>query len=95
MEKRAVVEVTRFAEKQLNRIPRHIYNKFMVWSDTIEINGLDVMRRYPGFNDEALKGNRSGLRSSRLSKAYRVIYEEHDSATLVVIAVLEVNKHDY
>ncbi len=53
------------------------------------------MRKIPGYHDEPLKGDRKGQRSSHLSRGYRVIYEELSSGEIVIVSVLEVNKHDY
>lgn len=61
----------------------------------IEEHGISMMRRIPGYHDEPLKGDRRGQRSSRLSQAYRVIYIENEDGELIVVGVLEVNKHDY
>ncbi len=47
----------------------------------------------PGYHDEPLKWERTGQRSIRLSKAYRAFYVEHDD--MVIVEVIEVNKHDY
>ncbi len=53
-------------------------------------NGLKVIR---GFNDEALKGEWKGFRSSRLNQQYRVIYGvEREN---ILIKVVEVTPHDY
>lgn len=57
--------------------------------------GIDKMRTIPGFNDEALKGDRRGQRSIRLNKAYRAIYTENEEKEIVIISILEVNKHEY
>jgi proteic killer suppression protein len=46
-----------------------------------------------GFRDEALRGEWSGHRSSRLSQQYRVIYQVE--ADEVSVFVIEVNPHDY
>lgn len=83
------------AKKQLKKVPRHISTKFEYWCDLIKFIGLMKSRKYKGFHDEPLKGNRKGQRSVRLSKAYRAIYIETDSKTYEIIEVLEVNKHEY
>ena len=46
-----------------------------------------------GMHDEALAGKLKGLRSSRLSKGYRVIYRVEKTA--VYVQVLDINAHDY
>jgi len=42
---------------------------------------------------QALAGKLKGLRSSRLSKGYRVIYRVEKTA--VYVQVLDINAHDY
>ncbi len=83
------------AKKQLKKVPSHISTKFEYWCDLIKFMGLRKSRQYKGFHDEPLKGNRKGLRSVRLSKAYRAIYIETDPKMYEIIEVLEVNKHEY
>ncbi len=90
-----VVEITKFAGKQAQRLPRAILEAFVVWIDLVEEFGLPRVRQSKGYHDEPLKGHRKGQRSVRLNRSYRVIYEEEDSGDIVVVAVQEVNKHDY
>ena len=82
-------------EKQLDRIPDPIARKFRIWVALVEESGIHDTRRYKGFHDEPLKGNRAGQRSVRLNRAYRAIYVEHKSGEVELIEVIEVNKHDY
>jgi toxin HigB-1 len=89
------VELEKFAQKEFRRLPGHIQTALRTWATLIEEHGIATMRRIPGYHDEPLKGDRQGQRSSRLSQAYRVIYVENEAGELVVVAVLEVNKHDY
>jgi len=84
-----------FAEKQLTRLPRQIQETLRFWAESIEQFGVRAMRQLPGYHDEPLKGARAGQRSSRLSRSYRVIYEERETGEVLLIAVLEVSKHDY
>ena len=66
----------------------------MIWVEAVEQDGLEEVRKIPGYHDEPLKGDRAGQRSIRLSRAYRAIYEiEQDVAQFV--SVEEVSKHDY
>jgi len=95
LESKYHVEITRFAAKQESRLPNHIRASFSEWVELIRIYGLWHMRKVPGFHDEALKGDRRGQRSSRLNRSYRVIYEETDKKEIVIISVLEINKHEY
>lgn len=83
------------AKKQLNKCPDYIARKFEYWIDLLQTVGLREARRFKGFHDEPLHGNRKGQRSVRLSKAYRIIYREIDHKRYEIIEVLEVNKHDY
>ncbi|WP_224784638.1 type II toxin-antitoxin system mRNA interferase toxin, RelE/StbE family [Marinihelvus fidelis] len=53
-------------------------------------NGLKAIR---GFNDESLKGNWKGFRSSRLGQKYRVIYQV--KVTEILVTVIDVTPHDY
>ncbi len=88
------VRITRLAEKQLRKLPRHIVDNLMIWVAAVEHGGLEDVRKVPGYHDEPLKGDRSGQRSIRLSRAYRAIYEiKEDTARFV--SVEEVSKHEY
>jgi proteic killer suppression protein len=88
------VEITRRAEKQLRKLPRHIVDNLAIWVAAVEFDGLEEVRRLPGYHDESLKGDRAGQRSIRLSRSYRAIYEiRTDTARFV--SVEEVSKHDY
>jgi len=86
--------LSRAAKKQLDRIPDHIFRKYLYWYDLLQSIGLKEARKYKGFHDEPLKGTRRGQRSVRLSKGYRLIYQEKDRK-LEVIEILEVHKHEY
>ena len=81
------------ARKQLKNLPRHIIANLRAWINEVETVGINETRKVKGYHDEPLKGNRSGQRSIRLSKAYRAFYIERDDR--IVIEVIEVNKHDY
>ncbi len=93
--KTAVVQFTKFASKQTEKLPREIAEKLSIWKLTIELLGLREMRKTKGYHDEPLKGKRKGQRSSRLSRGYRVIYEEHEYKEIVIVGVQEINKHEY
>ncbi len=95
MEKPSKVWVTRFAEKQIRKLPKHIAAAFHTWVKTVELDGIRKTRTLSGYHDEPLRGDRKGQRSVRLNKAYRAIYEETDTGTVVLVGVQEVNKHDY
>lgn len=95
MNKTSKVWITRFAEKQLAKLPKNIVAAYYTWVNTVELDGIRICRKLSGYHDEPLKGDRKGQRSVRLNKAYRVIYEETESGNLILIAVQEINKHEY
>ncbi len=89
-----LVEITKLAEKQLRKLPRHIVDNLMIWVAAVEESGIEEVRKVPGYHDEPLKGDRAGQRSIRLSRAYRAIYEIKGGVAKFV-SIEEVNKHDY
>lgn len=87
--------LSRTASKQLKKVPSHIKVKFDAWCDLISYIGLREARKYKGYHDEPLRGDRKGQRSVRLSKSYRAIYKEVKDSEYEIIEVIEVNKHEY
>lgn len=92
---RCVVTISKFAEKQLRKIPAQIRENLYIWAKSVEIRGIGEVRKLKGYHDEPLKGKRQGQRSIRLNRAYRAIYEESQNGEVTLVGVLEVNKHDY
>ena len=83
----------RKAAKQLDALPIEILKRYEKWKDIVRVSGPQGLRQIRGFNDEALRGDWKGHRSSRLNERYRVIYRiEHDA---VLIEVVGVTPHDY
>ena len=82
-------------EKQLKKVPVYVVDKLIAWAMSVEMKGLREVRKIPGYHDEPLKGQRSGERSIRLTKAYRAIYTEEHDGTINVVILEEVNKHEY
>ncbi|MFM8410316.1 MAG: hypothetical protein ACKOCT_08560 [Alphaproteobacteria bacterium] len=66
----------------------------LVWVMAVEHDGLEEVRRVPGYHDEPLKGSRLGQRSIRLSRSYRAIYVIKGEAA-VFVSVEDVSKHRY
>jgi proteic killer suppression protein len=91
----SVVNLTKNALDNLNKVPAHIKSKLLIWVDSVEQLGIHQTRKVPGYHDEPLKGKRAGQRSIRLSKSYRAIYVMKNSGDTDIIAVEEVNKHEY
>ncbi|MAZ77201.1 MAG: hypothetical protein CMF39_00795 [Legionellaceae bacterium] len=89
------VSLSKQAKRDLKKVPRYIVEKFQLWVDLVETNGLRSARTIPSFHDEPLKGKRKEQRSIRLSKSYRAIYTEKTNGKIELIEVQEVNKHDY
>lgn len=87
------VDISDGAKKQLKKVPVYVAEKLAAWVQAVEKQGLDEVRKLPGYHDEPLKGKRAGQRSIRLSKAYRAIYKIVNGG--VEVEVLEVSKHDY
>lgn len=89
------IELSRLAKKQIKKIPEFILNKLESWIRAVELEGLEVIKKIPGYHDEALKGNRKGQRSIRLNRAYRAIYKVLSDGSIEFIRIEEVTKHDY
>jgi proteic killer suppression protein len=89
------VELSKLARKQLKKMPRHIVENLASWVDDVETQGLEEVRKIPGYHDEPLQGDRKGQRSIRLSRAYRAIYIIQDNGEVECISIEEVSKHEY
>lgn len=82
-------------DQDLQKLPRKVREKFEVWTVLVRKDGLEEVRKRPGFHDEPLKGTRSGQRSIRLSRGYRVIYVLFETLEVNIISIQEVTKHGY
>jgi Txe/YoeB family toxin of Txe-Axe toxin-antitoxin module len=80
-------------DKTITKLPSQVIKKYELWKDIVYRHGPDKLREFPGFNDEKLKGDRLGQRSSRLNALYRVIYIVEN--TIVTVFVLEIIPHRY
>lgn len=89
------IELSRNAQKDLSKLPFYIKDKLLLWIGTVERIGIRKARTIPGFHDEPLKGSRTGQRSIRLNRSYRAIYIEDQRNEVHLIAIIEVNKHEY
>ncbi len=79
--------------KIVRRMPPWIVKEYEIWKSLIYRHGPEILRQFPGYHDELLKGQRKGERSSRLSQKYRVIYTVNRK--LITVYVLEVTPHNY
>jgi len=82
-----------WVRKRCSKLPKQIVKKYELWKSVVRYNGPDKLKEFKGFHDEALRGEWSGSRSSRLSIQYRVIYSvERKEET---IYVEDINPHEY
>jgi antitoxin HigA-1 len=79
--------------KAIKKVPPQVTKKYELWKGLVFRHGPQILKEFPGFNDELLKGDRTGQRSSRLSLQYRVIYEIEDK--IVTVYVVEITPHKY
>ena len=79
--------------KQCKKAPQQVLKKYELWKNLVFRHGPDILKEFPGYNDEKLKGKRKGRRSSRLSLKYRVVYSINDEE--VSVYVLEITPHKY
>ena len=89
------VILTRRAQRQIQKVPRHVVVKLQAWVEMVEREGLSQTRRIPGFHDEPLHGKLQGKRSIRLSRSYRAIYRLLINGGAELVTLEEVTKHDY
>ncbi len=81
------VRIFLYALKLLRKLPKFIAEKLASWVDSVEHDGLEEVRKVPGFHDEPLKGDRKGQRSIRLNKAYRAIYVVRSGESIEFVSV--------
>lgn len=83
------------AHKDLDKAPKEILRSYEIWVRMIENHGTAVLRKFPGYHDEMLRGEWQGYRSSRLNLKWRVIYQVSQSGEIEVVSVVRVTAHDY
>jgi addiction module RelE/StbE family toxin len=83
----------RRAGRRLDRLPIEILKRYEKWKDIVRISGPEGLRLIKGFNDEALRGEWRGHRSSRLGRQFRVIYKV--VANEIMVLVIDIAAHDY
>jgi proteic killer suppression protein len=89
------VTFSNLANKQLKRMPVYIQEAVNTWIESLIRIGISETRKSSGYHDEPFKGNRYGQRSIRLNRSYRVIYTETPEGNILLIVIMEVNKHEY
>lgn len=83
------------AQKDLDKAPKEVLRSYEAWARMIESHGVSVLRKFPGYHDEMLKGESRGLRSSRLNLKWRVIYQVSFNGELEIVSVVRITAHDY
>ena len=81
------------ALKGLKSLPTDILKRYEKWKDIVVISGPSGLKQIKGFNDEALRGEWKGFRSSRLNIQYRIIYKIEKEQLFV--KVIKITAHDY
>lgn len=89
------VELNQVKNLFYKKLPPYIVFKLVSWAKRVEMIGLPETRKITGFHDEPLQGQRIGQRSIRLNQSYRAIYKINEDEKIVLVIVIEVNKHDY
>jgi len=79
--------------KGIRKIPIQVRKKYEIWKNLIFRHGPSILKDFPGFHDEKLKGKRSHQRSSKLNIQHGVIYEV--SALEITVYIIEISPHDY
>jgi mRNA-degrading endonuclease RelE of RelBE toxin-antitoxin system len=74
-------------------LPDAALKKYELWKELVFRHGPEKLREFPGFHDEKLKGRRAGLRSSRLDRQYRIIYDV--DRRIATVFVVEITPHKY
>jgi len=79
--------------KICKKLPSNLVKKYELWKNIVARHGPEKLKEFSGFNDETLKGQRLGQRSSRLNLQYRVIYSVERE--IITVRVLEIIPHKY
>jgi proteic killer suppression protein len=88
------VVIGKQASKDLEKLQRYVADLFFAWVLDVERRGLEEVRKVPSFHDEPCKGKLKGLRSIRLTRAYRAYYRiEKDQVEFVYVE--RIDHHEY
>jgi len=80
-------------QRRVRKMPKDILKRYEKWKDIVEISGPAGLRLIRRFNDEPLRGDWKGHRSSRLGEQFRVIYRIEKQELFVL--VIDLTAHDY
>ena len=84
---------TKAVTKEVAKLPKQVRQKYAVWVEVVRNGGSSNLRNFPGFKDEALRGDLRECRSSRLNIQYRGVYSEDRKSKEIV--VVKVTPHEY
>ncbi|RMF98152.1 MAG: type II toxin-antitoxin system mRNA interferase toxin, RelE/StbE family [Gammaproteobacteria bacterium] len=79
--------------RRLAKLPLEILKRYEKWKDIVTLSGPPGLAEIRGFNDEPLRGEWKGHRSSRLGGQFRVIYKVESER--VTVKVIDLTAHDY
>ena len=83
------------AEKQLNKLPKDVQEKYTQWQKEVEKDGLGKTREKPAYHDELLKRCKDfNIRSVRVTLKYRLIYKISESAQSKSVNIIDFNDHN-
>ena len=88
------VELSERAKKELRKVPQHVALKVQDWVEDVEERGLEEVRKISGYHDEPCKGVMRGLRSIRLTLAYRAYYSIQRTR-VEFVRIERIDKHEY
>lgn len=80
-------------DRRFKSLPIEVLKRYEKWKDIVAISGPEGLGLIRGFNDEALRGEWKGHRSSRLGIKYRVIYRVEVAE--IQVRVIDLTPHDY
>jgi addiction module RelE/StbE family toxin len=83
----------RTLQKDLKKVPQDVLIRYEAWKRIVELSGPQGLKLINGFNDEALKGQWKGFRSSRLNIKWRLIYKVEKE--VLEVYILEITPHKY
>ena len=79
--------------RRVPKMPKQTLKRYEKWKDIVHLSAPAGLRLIRGFNDEPLRGEWKGHRSSRLGEQYRVIYKVENKRLLVM--VIDLTARDY
>ncbi|MBF0106400.1 MAG: type II toxin-antitoxin system mRNA interferase toxin, RelE/StbE family [Deltaproteobacteria bacterium] len=92
---KAEIVESKKAQKDLDKAPRNVAASYEIWARLVEEHGLDILRSFKGYHDEKLLGELKNMRSSRLNKKWRVVYQRNKQGMIEIVCVVRVIPHDY